>query len=311
MSTALATSAPSIEGLEQVLINGDLTHLSPEQAITYYQRVCESVGLNPLTQPFEYLKLNGKMILYARRAATEQLRRLHNVSIVIVARETVDGCYNVTARASLPSGRTDEDLGSVSITGLRGESLSNAMMKAITKAKRRVTLGICGLAFLDESEAEGLPGAERVPVPQPAPKQLAEVVPLRTEPVAPDTEEQTTAELFGTVLRAQKTEAELVQWMRDVIASDFEEGTKRTLWRMFRHHALALKHDPNLLMKTAQTPTARGPAPRPFGGQTTGTPTPTTTTTTTTTPTTPATPATTEIVDGHADEYVFAAKGGE
>ena len=33
----------------------------------------------------------------------------------------------------------------------------NAKLKAITKAKRRVTLSICGLGFLDETEIETIP----------------------------------------------------------------------------------------------------------------------------------------------------------
>jgi hypothetical protein len=37
--------------------------------------------------------------------------------------------------------------------------LANALMKAETKSKRRVTLSICGLGFLDETEADSIPGA--------------------------------------------------------------------------------------------------------------------------------------------------------
>ena len=44
-------------------------------------------------------------------------------------------------------------MGVVSITGLKGENLANAMMKAETKAKRRATLSICGLGWMDEVEA--------------------------------------------------------------------------------------------------------------------------------------------------------------
>jgi hypothetical protein len=44
------------------------------------------------------------------------------------------------------------------------EELANAFMKAETKAKRRVTLSICGLGFLDESEIESIAEAKRVRV---------------------------------------------------------------------------------------------------------------------------------------------------
>ena len=159
MTTALATpTAPAIDAslIERVLIHGDLRQLTPAQKVSYYNAVCTSVGLNPLTQPFQYLVLNGKEILYALRSATEQLRRIHSVSIQIVAREVTEDCYVVTARATLPSGRQDENIGAVPIAGLKGEHRANAMMKAETKAKRRVTLAICGLGMLDETEVESI-----------------------------------------------------------------------------------------------------------------------------------------------------------
>jgi hypothetical protein len=140
--------------IERVIIHGDLRQLNPQQKVSYYNAVCESVGLNPLTQPFQYLVLSGREVLYARREATDQLRHLHNVSVVIRARETMEDCYIVTALASLPDGRTDESIGAVPIAGLKGEVRANALMKAETKAKRRVTLAICGLGMLDETEVE-------------------------------------------------------------------------------------------------------------------------------------------------------------
>lgn len=159
MTTALMerqTIDPAL--IERVVIHGDLRQLNPAQKVSYYKAVCESVGLNPLTQPFQYLVLNGKEILYATRAATEQLRNVHAVSVQITAREVMEDCYVVTARATLPSGRQDENIGAVPIAGLKGEARANAMMKAETKAKRRVTLAICGLGLLDETEVSSIPG---------------------------------------------------------------------------------------------------------------------------------------------------------
>ncbi len=160
MTTALATKQQGMAVLEQVVIHGDLSKLSPEDRVMYYKQVCESVGLNPLTKPFEYINLNGKLRLYALRDATDQLRKLHNVSISISAREVVEDCYVVTAQATDKTGRKDESIGAVPIASLKGEFRSNAMMKAETKAKRRVTLSICGMGWLDESEVESIPGAK-------------------------------------------------------------------------------------------------------------------------------------------------------
>jgi len=43
-------------------------------------------------------------------------------------------------------------------------NFGNALMKAVTKAKRRVTLSICGLGMLDETEVETIPSARPVVV---------------------------------------------------------------------------------------------------------------------------------------------------
>jgi hypothetical protein len=155
--TAEATLPIDPNIAERALVVGDLAALPPDQRLAYYQAVCASLGLNPLTRPFAYIELNRKLVLYALRDCAEQLRRKHHVSTVIVARERHDDLYVVTARATLPDGRCDESIGAVPLQGLRGEGLANALMKAETKAKRRVTLSICGLGMLDETEADSLP----------------------------------------------------------------------------------------------------------------------------------------------------------
>ena len=37
--------------LERVILHGDLSSLSGTDKVIYYRNVCESLGLNPLTQP--------------------------------------------------------------------------------------------------------------------------------------------------------------------------------------------------------------------------------------------------------------------
>lgn len=145
--------------LERVIVKGDLSALSSTDKTNYYRSVCESLGLNPLTSPFGYLKLSGKETLYAKKDATDQLRRIHGISVEIASQEAIDDLYIVVAKATDKSGRSDEDTGVVSIKGLQGEAKANAIMKAITKAKRRATLSICGLGWLDETEAEAIPNA--------------------------------------------------------------------------------------------------------------------------------------------------------
>jgi hypothetical protein len=124
--------------------------------------------LNPLTRPFEYITLNGKLTLYALRACADQLRQINKVSLKIVSRDVTEGILTVHVQASLPDGRVDEDLGCVAFPDtLKGEARANAELKAITKGKRRATLSICGLGWLDETEVDSIPGAKKPPAPAP------------------------------------------------------------------------------------------------------------------------------------------------
>jgi hypothetical protein len=215
--------------LEKLLVEGRLEHLTSRERLLYYKTLCESLGLNPLTRPFEYLLLDGKLTLYARRDATDQLRKKYNISITIVSRERVDDIYYVVARATTPDGRTDEAIGAVSLlkkemvwdpeqfnpktskkgmyvwTGkmlpLVGDELANAIMRAETKAKRRVALSIVGLGILDESELDTVPQAQRVNIDDAA----AEVVePQQLEPSSPSQPNNDT-----TVVETSEPPAEL------------------------------------------------------------------------------------------------------
>lgn len=162
MDNQLVTTQPDAQMMESVLLGGDLSKLNPSQRVSYYQKVCESVGLNPLTKPFGYITLNGKLVLYALKDAAEQLRANRRVSITQLEKQFSDDLYIVTAHAQTPDGRTDASTGVVTIGGLKGDAKANALMKAETKAKRRVTLSICGMGFLDESEISSIPNARPV-----------------------------------------------------------------------------------------------------------------------------------------------------
>jgi hypothetical protein len=194
----METSALPVHVLERVLLTGDLSPLSSTERLHYYHKVCESLGLNPLTRPFAYLVLNNKLVLYCRRDGTDQLRRVHDISIEITSREFVNDLYVVCARAKFPSGRQDESIGAVSIAGLQGNDLTNSIMRCETKAKRRATLSLCGLGMSDESEVESIPNAQAwqepagqaSPTPSlPAPEPVSAPAP-QVEPQAGITQQQ-------------------------------------------------------------------------------------------------------------------------
>lgn len=149
--------------IESVVIGGDLSRLTAEQRVSYYQQVCNSLGLNPLTRPFDYITLNGKLTLYARKDAADQLRKLHGVSVDDIEINEVGDSYFVKVKGHDATGRSDVEIGVVSKKDMQG-NIANVQMKAVTKAKRRLTLSICGLGWLDETEIESIPDARPVNV---------------------------------------------------------------------------------------------------------------------------------------------------
>ena len=149
--------------IESVVIGGDLSRLTAEQRVEYYKRVCESMNLNPYTRPFDYITLNGKLTLYARKDAADQLRKIHGVSIDDVEINEVGDSYFVKVKGHDNTGRADVEIGVVSKKDMQG-NIANVQMKAVTKAKRRLTLSICGLGWLDETEVETIPNAQPVVV---------------------------------------------------------------------------------------------------------------------------------------------------
>ena len=150
-----------LEGMDQktllsLITNGDCSKLSDEQKIAYYVSRCEMAGLDPRSNPLQYINLGGKLVLYALKAATDQLSSNRKISVQIVSQETAGETRVVTARASTADGRYVDEVGCLHIGKLGGENLANALMKTVTKAKRRAIISFCGLGLLDETEVESL-----------------------------------------------------------------------------------------------------------------------------------------------------------
>ena len=152
--TAITKPRPDDTTIEAVLIKGDLSTSPNRNGSRTIRMSAPARNSNPLTQPFDYIRLNNKLVLYAKRDAAEQLRKLHGVSITELTTERFDDVYVVTVKAQDKTGRTDMSTGAVPLGKLGGEALANQLMKCETKAKRRVTLSICGLGMLDETEVE-------------------------------------------------------------------------------------------------------------------------------------------------------------
>jgi hypothetical protein len=183
----------------RAILIGDISKMDAETCQAYYVATCRSIGLNPLTRPLQALMSDdGTVRFYYDKSCAEQLRKLARVSTRVVSRETHEGLYIVTIEARTPDGRTEEAQGIVPLVRVKGTwetfttrqgatkryfkaeldaqgheivlpmshaDRANAMMRCETKAKRRVTLAICGLGF---SERDG-EGEHPMALPRPAP----------------------------------------------------------------------------------------------------------------------------------------------
>lgn len=176
------THEKNMIAVESALVRNDISQLTTQERLTYYNQICESVGLNPLTKPFSFLKLQGKEVLYANKDCTEQLRKIHGVSTQIISRGVVGDLFEVHVKAKDKTGKEDEDIAYVVIKGLSGAELANAMLKTVTKAKRRVTLSICGLGILDESELDTVKDVTPAPNPQIQSQFIKEAKEIEQEP---------------------------------------------------------------------------------------------------------------------------------
>jgi hypothetical protein len=164
--------------IESIVTKGDLSGLNQVQKVQYYNYRCKQIGLDPSAKPFDLLNLSGKQVLYANASATQQLCNLHKLSTQITNKERLDDIYVVSVRVTGADGRSSENQGAVSIGGLKGDALANAILKCTTKAIRRSVLAHCGLGMLDETEVETIPNAHKeaitIPEPEPIPTIVAE-----------------------------------------------------------------------------------------------------------------------------------------
>lgn len=176
------------DAINALVLKGDTSLLTEPEKIQYYHAVCNSLGLNPATRPFEFLNFqatddqldekgklikkgkSGKEVLYPNKNCAEQLRMMHGVSLS-GPKFTFEGPSNqviiceVTAKTR--DGREDTDIGVVDRTAGKDKwlSLGDGMLKATTKAKRRVTFSMLGLGFLNNlSEAAEEGDAEMLPI---------------------------------------------------------------------------------------------------------------------------------------------------
>ena len=152
------TAMQDFAAIEAALIHHDLSKLSPPERLEYYRRVCESVGLNPLTRPFIYVQVQQRLVLYPTADAASQFSNIYGLTTEVLSRSMEDQLCVVEVRVTKPNGQSAMASGVVSLMTVEYEKTkvktrdmtpaekANAMMKAETKARRRAILSLVGLS---------------------------------------------------------------------------------------------------------------------------------------------------------------------
>ena len=179
MGTELAIINPPADVIEKLVAENDISKLTVEQRLRYYRWRCESIGVDPAAQPFEYLTLDKKLVLYPKAYLADQLRGLHKISIKMGESRLEHGVYMIVATATSADGRFAENVGVVPVlypekrkvwedgrsfwephpqAGKQfvGVDLANAIKKATTQAQRRATFSLVGLGGQDTDDVEGV-----------------------------------------------------------------------------------------------------------------------------------------------------------
>lgn len=144
--------------IKHALVTGDVSRLTAVERVKLYFAVCDRLKLDPLSFPFDYIKTrDGGLKLYPNAIAASQIRKRDKINVRLTNRQFSHGMIIVTAEAIAPDGRIEQATGAVSGTDkygnpLTGQAQCDALMKAETKAKRRVTLSISGIGWNPDDE---------------------------------------------------------------------------------------------------------------------------------------------------------------
>ena len=179
--------APAVSGelpvevmnrIAEAVIKNDLKDLKPMERVHYVKSVCDRLGIDYLTKPFDFIENDkGGVALYPNKECAAQLRQKYGITVRITDRQVNDHLCIVTAQALMPNGRADESIGAVAMEKELGEwktsqngkkyfvpsgkfqqlspeAKANAIMRAETKSKRRATFSLCGLGMADAPDED-------------------------------------------------------------------------------------------------------------------------------------------------------------
>ena len=132
--------------------SGRCDGLSDEQKAEYVNYLCSKVGIDPTFRPIDIIATKNGLKPYLNKGAGEIIRDTRKISIDDMQIKEVNNMWVATCRVKSLDGRIDTDVGVCPKTGTQKSPMApnDSLMKAVTKAKRRATLSMCGLGAIIE-----------------------------------------------------------------------------------------------------------------------------------------------------------------
>ena len=166
----------------QAQLYGNWAGTTEDQRVKACLELCGVLGIPTPLNPFRFITLNGKMVMYAPNEAAQLIAASREASVDIVNkyRDKETNIYVVEIQVSTQARRV-QNFAAIYVGGLTGQKLADAMMKCCTKGIRRTIFGAFGLSIADDDDV-----AANSPPPAPLKIQASEVIEAYTAPVKPE-----------------------------------------------------------------------------------------------------------------------------
>jgi hypothetical protein len=140
-------------------ILGDLSQLTKDQQNEYVLAACDFLGVPPELGLINLSWMDAgdgarQLILYVKRGATDIIRDHRKIDTDSSEEFNGDGYVGWKSKGHDATGRHEIGIGTVSIRGLNGRAIADAIKTAHTQSLRRMTLQFAGGGFLDETEIQ-------------------------------------------------------------------------------------------------------------------------------------------------------------
>lgn len=133
----------------------DWSKLSEEDRLKAALALCRALDIPTPLNPFRFITMNGKVVLYAPNEAAQLIAESKGASVNITNKylDKETNIYTVEVRVSTAT-RTIDNMACLYVGGLTGQKRADAMMKAVTKASRRTIFAAFGLSVTDDDDIE-------------------------------------------------------------------------------------------------------------------------------------------------------------